>query len=169
MVDVTRYCAEIDSPIGRLLLVGTEKELTHIGFQDGPKPMTREPEWIEDAAPFAKVCEELNAYFAGELVNFTVPLAPEGTAFQRDVWHALLEIPYGETTSYGELATRIGNPKASRAVGSANGKNPIPIIVPCHRVIGSTGSMIGFGGGIPIKEKLLALERRYGGAQLELA
>jgi len=169
MVESNRYCMEIDSPIGQLLLVGTELELTHIGFQDGPRPMTRESEWIEDATPFAAVRQELDAYFAGNLRDFTVPLAPEGTAFQSDVWRALCDIPYGETTSYGELAARIGNPKASRAVGAANGRNPIPIIVPCHRVIGSTGSMTGFGGGIPIKEKLLALERRVAGSQLELA
>ena len=169
MTDTLRYWTEIDSPIGRLLLVGMETELTHIGFQDGPRPMTRNPDWQESDAPFASVFKQLDAYFSGELRNFTIPLAPEGTAFQSEVWTALREIPYGETTSYGELAARIGNPKASRAVGAANGKNPIPIIVPCHRVIGSTGSMTGFGGGIPIKEQLLALERKYAGAQLELS
>lgn len=169
MVESVRYWFEIDSPIGKLLLVGTDSELTHIGFQDGPRPMTRDAGWEENAAPFVGVREQLDAYFAGDLREFTVSLAPDGTAFQSEVWRALRDIPYGETTSYGELATRIGNPKASRAVGAANGKNPIPIIVPCHRVIGSTGSMTGFGGGIPIKEKLLALERKYGGAQLELA
>jgi methylated-DNA-[protein]-cysteine S-methyltransferase len=169
MVTATRYWTEIDSPIGKLLLVGTDSKLTHLGFQSGPKPMTIDPKWIENVEPFAEVIRQLEAYFAGELMEFNVPLAPDGTAFQRDVWNALREIPYGETTSYGELARQIGNPKAARAVGAANGRNPIPVIVPCHRVIGSTGSMIGFGGGISIKEKLLALERRYGSAQLEWA
>ncbi len=164
-----QFYFQIDSPIGKLLLVGTESELTHIGFQDGPRPMTCDPEWKEDASPFARIIEQLNEYFAGRLKAFTVPLAPQGTAFQMAVWQALRDIPYGETTSYGEIAARIGNPKASRAVGAANGKNPIPIVVPCHRVIGSTGSMTGFGGGIPIKEQLLALERKQAGSQLELA
>ena len=101
MVIPSRYWTEIDSPIGNLLLVGTESKLTHLGFQDGPRPMPIEPEWIENAEPFAEVIAQLKAYFDGELMEFTVPLAPEGTAFQRDVWKALREIPYGETTSYG--------------------------------------------------------------------
>ncbi len=103
---------------------------------------------------------QLRAYFAGELEAFDLPLAPEGTPFQLKVWRRLCDVPYGETISYGELARRIGNPNASRAVGLANGSNPIPIIIPCHRVIGSNGSLTGYGGGLPIKEKLLALERR---------
>jgi methylated-DNA-[protein]-cysteine S-methyltransferase len=101
---------------------------------------------------------QLQAYFGGELTEFDVPLAPEGTAFQRTVWKALLEIPYGETRSYGELARSIGNPAAVRAVGAANGRNPIGIIVPCHRVIGSSGKLVGYGGGLPMKQMLLALE-----------
>ena len=103
---------------------------------------------------------QLAAYFAGELEIFDLPLAPEGTPFQLAVWRRLNDIPYGETISYGELARRLGNPKASRAVGLANGANPIPIVIPCHRVIGSNGKLTGYGGGLPIKEKLLALERR---------
>lgn len=103
---------------------------------------------------------QLKAYFAGELEEFDLPLAPEGTAFQLKVWENLCDIPFGETISYGELARRIGNPNASRAVGLANGSNPIPIIIPCHRVIGSNGKLTGYGGGLPIKEKLLALERK---------
>jgi methylated-DNA-[protein]-cysteine S-methyltransferase len=169
MTECDTYCLEIDSLIGKLLLVSRESQLTHIGFQNGTHPMVRDPKWVEDTNPFTKVREQLDAYFAGDLREFSVPLAPEGTAFQSDVWRALRDIPYGETTSYGEIAERIGNPKASRAVGAANGKNPIPIIVPCHRVIGSTGSMTGFGGGIPIKKKLLALEQKHAGAQMELA
>lgn len=103
---------------------------------------------------------QLRAYFSGKLEQFDLPLAPEGTPFQLEVWRRLCEIPYGETISYGELARRIGNPKASRAVGLANGSNPISIVIPCHRVIGSNGKLTGYGGGLPIKEKLLALERR---------
>jgi methylated-DNA-[protein]-cysteine S-methyltransferase len=103
---------------------------------------------------------QLRAYFAGELQAFDLPLAPQGTPFQLAVWKHLCEIPYGETISYGELARRIGNPNASRAVGLANGSNPIPIVIPCHRVIGSNGKLTGYGGGLPIKDKLLGLERR---------
>ena len=109
---------------------------------------------------FARSSTNSNAYFAGELREFAVNLDPEGTTFQLRVWRELSRIPYGETISYGQLATRIGNPKASRAVGLANGSNPISIIVPCHRVIGSNGKLTGYGGGLPIKEKLLGLERR---------
>jgi methylated-DNA-[protein]-cysteine S-methyltransferase len=101
---------------------------------------------------------QLQAYFGGELMEFDVPLAPEGTAFQRTVWKALLEIPYGETCSYSDLARSIGNPAAVRAVGAANGRNPIGIIVPCHRVIGSSGKLVGYGGGLPMKRMLLDLE-----------
>ena len=104
--------------------------------------------------------EQLRAYFAGEREGFDLPLAPRGTPFQQKVWKRLCEIPYGETISYGELAKQIGNPQASRAVGLANGSNPIPIVIPCHRVIGSNGKLTGYGGGLPIKEKLLALERK---------
>jgi methylated-DNA-[protein]-cysteine S-methyltransferase len=102
----------------------------------------------------------LRSYFASEREDFDLPLAPEGTPFQLEVWRRLSEIPYGETISYGELARRIGNPQASRAVGLANGSNPIPIVIPCHRVIGSNGKLTGYGGGLPIKEKLLALEKK---------
>ena len=108
---------------------------------------------------FEAAIAELREYFAGERRTFTVPLAPAGTPFQLRVWRALLEIPYGETTSYGELAQRLGQPTASRAVGLANGSNPIPVIIPCHRVIGANGSLTGYGGGLPIKQRLLALER----------
>ncbi len=103
---------------------------------------------------------QLRAYFAGELTEFDVRLAPRGTEFQLNVWQHLCKIPYGETISYGELARRVGNPRASRAVGLANGSNPIPIIIPCHRVIGSKGNLTGYGGGLLIKEKLLALEQK---------
>ncbi len=110
--------------------------------------------------PLREAVRQLRAYFAGELERFDLTLAPEGTPFQLSVWNRLYEIPYGDTISYGELARRVGNPNASRAVGLANGSNPISIVVPCHRVIGSNGKLTGYGGGLPIKEKLLALERR---------
>jgi methylated-DNA-[protein]-cysteine S-methyltransferase len=117
----------------------------------------------DHAPPFAAVKEQLAAYFRGDLQAFDLPLAPAGTPFQRRVWQELARIPYGETISYGELARRVGNPKAARAVGLANGQNPLPIIVPCHRVIGSDGRLTGYGGGLPRKEALLALERKGNG------
>jgi methylated-DNA-[protein]-cysteine S-methyltransferase len=156
MITYTR----IDSPLGPLLLVADEAGLRQIHFVNGRRPAKPEPEWQEDATLLQETIRQLRAYFAGDLETFDLPLAPEGTPFQRNVWKLLCDIPYGETISYGELARRIGNPKASRAVGLANGSNPIPIIIPCHRVIGSNGKLTGYGGGLPIKEKLLALERR---------
>jgi len=152
------YWHEIDSPIGRLLLAGDGASLIQVGFQAGPHPLRPEDDWIADGAPFRQAIAQLGEYFAGERRRFDLPLAPRGTDFQRQVWRALTEIPYGKTVSYGELARRIGKPGAPRAVGLANGANPLPIIVPCHRVIGADGSLTGFGGGLPIKRKLLALE-----------
>ncbi|HEV2268831.1 MAG TPA: methylated-DNA--[protein]-cysteine S-methyltransferase [Steroidobacteraceae bacterium] len=152
------YWHEIDSPVGRLLLAGDGASLIHVGFQSGPRPLQRAGEWIADAKPFRAAVAQLQEYFAGERRRFDLPLAPRGTEFQRRVWRALTEIPYGKTVSYGELARRIMKPSASRAVGLANGANPLPIIVPCHRVIGADGSLTGFGGGLPIKRRLLALE-----------
>jgi len=114
--------------------------------------------WIKDSSPFKEVMLQLASYFSGELSEFQVCLAPNGTKFQEMVWDALMKIPYGETWSYGQLAEHIGKPKASRAVGAANGLNPIPVIIPCHRVIGSNGKLTGFGGGIETKQYLLNLE-----------
>ena len=153
---------QIESPIGPLLLAATDEDdsLRSIVFMEGKQTARPDATWREDRTPFSHVIRELEAYFAGELENFTLPLALQGTAFQLKVWKQLCDIPYGETISYGELARRIGNPNASRAVGLANGSNPIPIVIPCHRVIGSNGKLTGYGGGLPIKEKLLALERR---------
>ena len=164
-----RSYIEFESPIGTLLLAGNRDVLTHLGFQEGPRPTDIEDDWVEDGKPFEHVRGQLDQYFAGALQTFDVNLAPQGTEFQQQVWNALRSIPYGATTSYGEIAERIGNSKAARAVGAANGQNPIPIIVPCHRVIGSSGSLTGFGGGLPIKQHLLALENRVAGSQLELA
>ena len=150
----------IESPLGPLLLACDEAGLREINFMNGRHSAHLKPEWREDARALKEPIRQLRAYFAGELEDFDLPLAPEGTQFQQKVWTELCEIPYGETRSYGELARRIGNPNACRAVGLANGSNPIPIIIPCHRVIGSNGKLTGYGGGLPIKEKLLALEKR---------
>lgn len=151
---------QIESPVGPLLLVADGAGVRQILFVNGRHRARPDPAWKEDAAPLAKTVSQLRSYFEGEREEFDLPLAPEGTAFQQEVWRRLCEIPYGETISYGELARRIGNPQASRAVGLANGSNPIPIVIPCHRVIGSNGKLTGYGGGLPIKEKLLALERK---------
>jgi methylated-DNA-[protein]-cysteine S-methyltransferase len=149
-----------DSPVGALLLAADDVGLRHITFMRGRRAVRPDNSWREDAAPFQETIRQLRAYFAGSLETFDLPLAPEGTAFQQEVWRRLCEIPYGETTSYGEIARRLGRPQASRAVGLANGTNPLPIVIPCHRVIGKTGKLTGYGGGLPIKEKLLALEQR---------
>jgi len=152
------YWHELDSPIGRLLLAGDGASLIQVCFQSGPRPQQPADDWVADATPFRAAITQFGEYFAGERRLFDLPLAPRGTEFQLRVWRALREIPYGQTISYGELARRIGKPSASRAVGLANGANPLPVIVPCHRVIGADGSLTGFGGGLPIKRRLLALE-----------
>ncbi|MCP4362119.1 MAG: methylated-DNA--[protein]-cysteine S-methyltransferase [Chloroflexi bacterium] len=148
----------IPSPLGDILLARQEEGLTHIHFQNGRDPLTPPPEWQPDNSAFADVTQQLDAYFVGELQQFDLPLAPQGTPFQLTVWQALQTIPFGQTTTYGKLAQQIGKPKASRAVGVANGRNPLPIVIPCHRVIGSDGSLTGYGGGVEIKEALLNLE-----------
>ena len=153
------YYTQIESPLGPLLLAGDEAGLREIVFPRNGHPKSPNDNWEHGPARFRDITYQLRAYFAGELENFNLPLAPEGTPFQQKVWSELCKIPYGETISYGELARRIGNPNASRAVGLANGSNPIPIIIPCHRVIGSNGKLTGYGGGLPIKERLLALEK----------
>ncbi len=147
------------SPVGQLLLTADEHGLRGLNFQDGAHPLEIDEEWKEERGPFKDVITQLEKYFAGRLQKFTVPLALEGTAFQRSVWHALKTIPYGATASYGTIAKKIGNPNASRAVGAANGQNPVSIIVPCHRVIGQSGHLVGYGGGLPIKSALLKLEQ----------
>jgi methylated-DNA-[protein]-cysteine S-methyltransferase len=152
-----RYC-ELSTPVGRLLLAGDEEGLRRISFQDGFHPVRPAEGWQRAEVPFRDAIAQLEAYFAGKLRQFDLALAPEGTPFQREVWSALITIPYGETVSYGELARRLGRSNAPRAVGAANGRNPIPIIIPCHRVIGADGSLTGFGGGLAIKRRLLDLE-----------
>jgi len=153
------FYTHIESPVGRLLLAGNPDGLRSVSFAVSKRAETPQENWTEDKAAFPEVIRQLRAYFAAELRDFDLPLAMDGTQFQLRVWRALQEIPYGGTTSYGQLAAKIGNPKAMRAVGLANGRNPIPIIVPCHRVLGSDGSLTGFGGGLENKQKLLALEK----------
>lgn len=154
------YCY-LETPVGTLLIAGDERSIHRIEFPRNGKPAKPRPEWRESSrAAVGEAVRQLREYFAGKRADFDLPLAPEGTEFQRSVWRRLQEIPYGETISYGELARRVGNPKASRAVGAANGQNPIPIVIPCHRVIGANGKLTGFGGGLPTKERLLALEAR---------
>jgi methylated-DNA-[protein]-cysteine S-methyltransferase len=153
-----KYWHEIDSPVGPLLLAGTAQALTGVHFQAGPCPRRPAKEWRHEAAPFVRAQTQLMEYFCSARRTFELPLAPEGTPFQLRVWRALCMIPYGETLSYGELARRLGLLNGARAVGLANGANPLPIVVPCHRVIGSDGTLTGFGGGLHIKRSLLALE-----------
>jgi methylated-DNA-[protein]-cysteine S-methyltransferase len=148
-MDYTR----IETPIANLLVARNERGITSISFRG-----TEEDDWIRNDDAFDDIREQLNAYFAKELRIFKLPLAPRGTPFQLDVWRALRDIPYGETRSYAQIARIIGKPDAIRAVGAANGANPLPIVVPCHRVIGSNGSLTGFGGGLEAKRFLLDLE-----------
>ncbi|MGV0814869.1 methylated-DNA--[protein]-cysteine S-methyltransferase [Mycolicibacterium boenickei] len=154
----TLQCRTVDSPVGPLTLAGRDGRLMHLRMVD----QTYEPSragWDTDDTAFPDAVEQLAAYFAGERTEFDVDLDMVGTQFQRRVWAALQTIPYGETCSYGEIARQIGSPGAFRAVGLANGHNPIGIIVPCHRVIGANGSLTGYGGGLERKRALLELEK----------
>ena len=153
----------MESPTGRLLLAADEIGLRHIIFADGREPAEPRPDWRpagnDDITLLRETIRQLRAWFAGELREFDLKLAPEGSAFHQRVWSELPKIRYGETITYGELARRVGSPNASRAVGRANGANPIPIVIPCHRVIGSDGKLTGYGGGLPRKGFLLVLEQ----------
>jgi methylated-DNA-[protein]-cysteine S-methyltransferase len=144
----------IESPVGRLRLAASDHAVTGIWLRARSAVTPGRATGL-----VAELERQLAEYFAGRRQRFDVPLAPEGTAFQQDVWRALIDIPYGETCSYGQLAAKIGRPDAVRAVGAANGQNPIPIVIPCHRVIGANGTLTGFGGGLPMKRRLLDLER----------
>lgn len=155
------YYCYLDTPIGELLLAGDNGSLSMIGFPKGSMRRDPEPDWIFNEKPLAEACRQLSEYFDGKRREFDLDLDLSGTEFQVSVLHALQNIPYGETVSYGEIAKRIGRPKAVRAVGAANGRNPIPIVVPCHRVIGSGGDLTGFGGGLDTKEALLRLEAEH--------
>ena len=165
---------EMGSPIGTLLLAADDEGLRFVGLPDGKGVVTPAPDWVRDDAPLRGPAplardagahlddarRQLDEYFAGTRRAFELRLAPRGTEFQRLVWFALAEIPYGATWSYAELARRVGRPKAVRAVGAANGANPLPIVLPCHRVIGADGSLVGYGGGLSAKRFLLDLEGR---------
>jgi methylated-DNA-[protein]-cysteine S-methyltransferase len=155
----TTYWTTIASPLGDLLLAADDAGLTGLHMDgDAHGPHRPDPDWVEDPARFDQVVHQLAEYFAGERTEFDLPINPAGTTFQREVWAALQTIPYGEVRSYGEIAEQIGRPGASRAVGLANGRNPIAVLVPCHRVIGASGSLTGYGGGLHRKRLLLDLE-----------
>lgn len=154
----TRYFTCIESPIGRLRLAGDAESLLRVDFQGTETVLGPPGEWKEDRVPFGAVIAQLGEYFQGRRESFGVPFALEGTPFQKQVWQALVTIPYGQTVPYGELARRIERPRAVRAVGAACGRNPIPVIIPCHRVIGSNGKLTGFRGGLAAKRRLLSLE-----------
>ena len=157
---MTTYYEYYKSPVGKLLLVGDGKNMTHLGFPSGKMQVKSQHNWTKDGSSFTQIIGQLKAFFDGELKNFNLPLALTGTPFRELVWAGLMDIPYGETWSYSQLASHIGAPNACRAVGSANGVNPIPIVVPCHRVIGSNGSLTGFRGGLKTKKFLLELESK---------
>ncbi len=152
------YYCYLTTPIGDLLLAGEDEALSLVAFPEGSMRRDPEPDWIYNEKQFANARQQLTEYFDGERKEFDLPLSLAGTEFQLRVLEELRHIPYGETTSYGDIASRIGKPKAMRAVGAANGRNPIPIIVPCHRVIGRSGDLTGFGGGLDAKQALLQLE-----------
>jgi methylated-DNA-[protein]-cysteine S-methyltransferase len=152
----------VDSPIGELLLVGDGRALSRLEMPPHELP----PEDRRDPDAFRDVEAQLEAYFAGGLTEFDLPLAPAGTSFQLRVWASLLEIPYGQTASYGAIAAAVGRPEAVRAVGATNGRNPIAVIVPCHRVIGADGTLVGYGGGLPRKRLLLELEAAHAAPRL---
>jgi methylated-DNA-[protein]-cysteine S-methyltransferase len=159
MTETTTYWTMIDSPLGPLLLTADGKGISGLIMDaDIDERMAGSAGWIEDPAHFEEARRQLEEYFAGQRTEFDLPLSAAGTPFQREVWAALQTIPYGEVRSYSEIAAQIGRPGASRAVGLANGRNPIAVIVPCHRVIGASGALTGYGGGLPRKRLLLDLE-----------
>lgn len=152
------YYSHFDSPVGQLLLVGDGENIHRIDFPTTYRPVVAETSWKSDSAVFTALIDELKAYFNGDLQNFSVTLAPKGTEFQRKVWDALQQIEYGQTCTYADIAKSIGKPTASRAVGSANGRNPVSIVIPCHRVIGTNGTLTGYAGGVTTKQWLLSHE-----------
>lgn len=149
-----RY-ATLASPVGRLLFVGDGEVVTHLHMEDPSKGPAVQESWMQDERAFGGPKEQLRSYFAGELTEFEIPLDASGTAFQKRVWDALVKIPFGTTASYIDVARSIGAPKAARPVGAANARNPIAIVVPCHRVIGASGKLTGYAGGLDRKENLL--------------
>ena len=158
MVAKIRY-QKLATPIGELLIAADSRALKEIYWARRGKAVSPDPGWEPGTnRVLTRAARQLREYFSGERSRFELPVDPAGTEFQRRVWSALQKIPFGKTVSYGELARRIGKPTASRAVGAANGANPIPIVIPCHRVIGANGALTGFGGGLDVKEQLLQLE-----------
>ena len=158
---MTQQYGILPSPLGKVLISGNSAALEQISFLAGEKAIEPEPDWESGGELIEQAKRQIGAYFAGALKQFDLPLSPRGTPFQARVWAALVEIPYGQTISYGELARRIEKPTAARAVGAANGRNPLPLVIPCHRVIGSSGELTGYGGGLQIKQCLLELERQF--------
>ena len=152
------FFTHMQTPIGSLLLAGEEKCLHYLSFPEGKMSFGPDESWVQRDDILGEVRAQLKAYFAGELRKFDLPLKLSGTNFQNKTWQTLATIPFGQTRTYGWLAKAVGSPRASRAVGAANGANPIPIILPCHRVVGANGSLTGFGGGLPVKKYLLELE-----------
>jgi methylated-DNA-[protein]-cysteine S-methyltransferase len=150
----------LETPIGEFALLGDGEAITGAFFSDGLKAVAPRGEWVRDDGAFAAAREQLDAYFAGELRGFDLPLETGGTAFQRRVWQAVSAIDYGATSTYGAVAEQLGKPNAFRAVGAANGRNPLPILIPCHRLIGADGGLTGYGGGMHRKQWLLQLESR---------
>jgi len=148
----------VDSPVGLLTIAGQGDCLTNLVLDHSAQPPAYSSRWFEDARAFPDAVVQLDDYFGAKRSTFDITIRPEGTSFQRQVWQALCEIPYGETRSYGDIARRIGQPESARAVGSAIGRNPIAIVVPCHRVIGANGSLTGYAGGLEAKRALLELE-----------
>lgn len=152
------YYTYLDSPIGQIFVAGDGEVVSRISFTTGHQVRHPEPGWVDDAAPLRAATEQLEQYFAGERRRFDLCLAMQGTAFQKRAWEVLLTIPYGKTWSYGQVAEALGSPGAARAVGRANATNHLPLVVPCHRVVGADGTLTGFGGGLSAKQWLLRLE-----------
>jgi len=159
----------LDSPIGTITVAGDGTTVTHLRMVEQTHAPADQDAWRPDPEAFPEAVRQLRAYFEGDLTRFDLPLRLHGTSFQQEVWSALTEIPYGETISYGEIARRVGRPGAARAVGLANGQNPVAIVVPCHRVIGADGSLTGYGGGLDRKQILLQLERDHFTPRLALS
>lgn len=155
------YYHYLDAPIGLFLLAGTDTALHFTSFSSGRQKRKPKPDWRADRGALNYAIDAFEAYFSGEAKGFNIPVAPIGTPFQRQVWEALIDIPYGETASYGDIARAVGRPAAFRAVGAANRANHLPVIIPCHRVIGADGTLTGFGGGLEVKEQLLRLEGAF--------
>jgi len=163
---MTHYRTTVNCPIGTLFLFGEADVLTGLFMEESRHGFPKNSDYRLDNNHFPDVRDQLRAYFAGERREFNVRVSPQGTHFQRQVWKALLDIPFGTTESYGSVARRLGKPTASRAIGAANGRNPISIIIPCHRVIGKSGALTGYGGGMPRKRWLLAHEASTDGRRL---